>query len=267
MILVEPQNKYVYKSNVLPSPQKVNCSLFNHLLKSTVLRSVSLEVVIKTILLQSSSHPSVDSTDPLLLSQCSAFAAWGHASAWIPLLDDARRLLTALNREHFAVILDNEREFQLAVQWWASTLHSVEEDDHGILPVLPSLALAYSRVCNNRSKERIQRRIIDEILLAQGRIVIVNSGKLFPLAFRVDLNLAIRSEESYLVASAGNPDAEWRSPTSWWQYLQRPLQINYRINNFPFKGTPRFPTPPLVYWWRNIWLLNYWICRRIQKEW
>lgn len=50
---------------------------------------------------------------------------------------------------------------------WASTLRSVEEDKYGILPVLPTLALAYSRVrktSNNRSKEHIQRRSIDEII-------------------------------------------------------------------------------------------------------
>ena len=72
---------------------------------------------------------------------------------------------------------------------WASTLLPVEEDKYGILPVLPTLALAYSRVRkapNNRSKEHIQRRSIDEIIelaLVRGLIVIVNSGEFLPSLF------------------------------------------------------------------------------------
>jgi len=53
------------------------------------------------------------------------------------------------------------------VRTWASTLRPVEGDEYGILPALPNLALAYSRVrktSNIRSKEHIQRRSIDRIL-------------------------------------------------------------------------------------------------------
>jgi hypothetical protein len=53
------------------------------------------------------------------------------------------------------------------VRTWASTLRPVEGDEYGILPALPTLAFAYSHVrktSNNRSKEHIQRRSIDDII-------------------------------------------------------------------------------------------------------
>ncbi|KAF8345161.1 hypothetical protein F5887DRAFT_1198087 [Amanita rubescens] len=96
-------------------------------------------------------------------------------------------------------VLDNEPEFQLAVRTWASTLRPVEGDEYGILPVLSTLALAFSRVrkmSDNHSKEHSQRRGIDDII---------------ELAFsaRLDRHCDFKTEESYrLVASAGNPDAQ-----------------------------------------------------------
>ena len=50
---------------------------------------------------------------------------------------------------------------------WASTLESVEGDEYGILPALPTLAFAYNNVrktSNNRSKDHSQRRSIDDII-------------------------------------------------------------------------------------------------------
>jgi hypothetical protein len=49
----------------------------------------------------------------------------------------------------------------------ASTLRLVEGDEYGILPALPTLALAFSRVrktSDNHSKEHTQRRGIDDII-------------------------------------------------------------------------------------------------------
>ena len=47
---------------------------------------------------------------------------------------------------------------------WASTLRPVEGDKYGILSALPNLALTYSHIRNNRSKEHIQSCSIDKII-------------------------------------------------------------------------------------------------------
>ncbi len=50
---------------------------------------------------------------------------------------------------------------------WSLILCPVEGDEYGILPALPTLAFAYSRVrkrSNNRSKEHTQHRSIDDII-------------------------------------------------------------------------------------------------------
>ena len=50
---------------------------------------------------------------------------------------------------------------------WASTLPPVEGDEFGILPALPTLAFAFSRICktsNNHSKEHAQRRAINDVI-------------------------------------------------------------------------------------------------------
>ena len=94
----------------------------------------------------------------------------------------------------------------------------MEEDEFGILPALPTLAFAYSRIrkaSNIFYKEHApsQRRGIHDI------IELAFSARrdrhcefryvFFPRGCIYSYDLAIRTEESYrLVASAGNPDAE-----------------------------------------------------------
>ncbi|KAF8335578.1 hypothetical protein F5887DRAFT_891839, partial [Amanita rubescens] len=95
--------------------------------------------------------------------------------------------------------LDNEPEFQLAARTWASTLRPVEGDEYGIIPALPSLALAHKhfrKMLQNHSKAHTQRHSINAII---------------ELAFsaRLDRHCDFKTEESYrIVAFDGIPDAQ-----------------------------------------------------------
>ena len=100
---------------------------------------------------------------------------------------------------------------------WASTLSSVEGDEHGILTTLPHLAFAYDHVrktLNNHSEAHSQHRSIDDIIELgfSARIDRRCDFKYVfsPWAFTfISYNLAIRTEQSYcLVGLAGNPDAQ-----------------------------------------------------------
>jgi hypothetical protein len=98
---------------------------------------------------------------------------------------------------------------------WASTLRPTNEDEYGVLGVLNTLALAYSRVrktANNRSKEHGQRRGIDDIIeIAFSARADRHCDFRHVLSFPSSnpFNVGIRTEESYRLAELnGNPDAE-----------------------------------------------------------
>jgi len=119
----------------------------------------------------------------------------------------------------------------------------VEGDEYGIVPALPTLALAYSRV-RKTLNNHTQRRSIDEIIELAFSVGLSDRHCDFryvfsPRAFAyISYNLAIRTEESYrLVALAGNPDAQSdvlvRIPSAT-------IADKYEWIGFPFEATERF---------------------------
>ncbi|KAM6499434.1 hypothetical protein JOM56_004942 [Amanita muscaria] len=104
------------------------------------------------------------------------------------------------------LFLDHEPEFQLTVRTWASTLPPVEGDEYGILPALPILALAYSRI---RKTSNNQTNLDQRRLLAYTQRRSINEIIEFAFSARHDRHCDFKTEESYrLMASAGNPDAQ-----------------------------------------------------------